>query len=420
MEKKFKIALCILVIALISVIAFAGVYTNDIVSYEMVLPKYVLDSELTGKRISFFEFSDESEINSDENLTEENIETVKRIFENRLNGSSANDYFIRIDKKEGSVLVELADNENTDTFLQYLLFKGDFTVSDTEDKTVLLNRSDVIDSTIEYDNSKTGEVTVYLCVRFNDNGTKKLQEISQNYLKTQNEDEEQKTVDIAVESTTISSMSFENVVEDGVLKIEVGSGKDNQTVYSYANQAGFIAYIINNGEVPFDYTVTTSEFVAGELSGNVLYMIIAVFCTAVLVIIIYMILKFKTDGILAGLSLISALAIMLLLLRYTKTTISLGSFFGIASLIIVEVYFILNILNSIKNNSSIDNIKNVTLKTYLQRIDVIIVFLVIAVVFTFMPEIKIFSIGMTLFYGIISFAIANLVFLRSLLISNHE
>lgn len=415
MEKKFKITLCILVIALISVIGFAGVYTKDTASYKEVLPKYNLSSEFTGKRISYFEISDETE-----NITEENIQTVKRIFENRLKGSSVDEYLIRIDKEKGNVVVELADNENTDTFLQYLLFKGDFTVSDTENKTELLNRSNVLNSTVEYENSKTGEVTVYLSIRFNEEGAKKLQEISQNYLKTQSEDEEQKTVDISVESTTISSMSFENVIEDGVLKIEVGSGKDNQTVYSYANQAGFIAYIINNGEVPFTYTITTSEFIASELSENALYIIIAVLCILVLVIIIYMILKFKTDGLLAGLSFISAIAILLLLIRYTKTAISLGGFTGIAVLILVETYFILTILNSIKKDSSVDNVIVATTKTYLKKLDVIIALLIIAVVFTFMKEVKIYSIGMTLFYGIISLAATNFAFLRTMLIERHK
>lgn len=449
MEKKLKITFCILVIALISIIAFAGVYTKGLVSYESKLPEYILDSELTGKRVSYFKVSDATEekiydkegkeveqipeganeadyrketlkVNANEALTEENFKTVKTIFENRLKGSSANDYFVRVDKQSGNVVVELADNENTSTFLQYLLFKGDFAVSDTENKTVLLSRRDVINSSIEYENSKKGEVTVYLDIKFNDEGSKKLEEVSQKYLKVQNEDDKQKTVDIVVESSTITSMSFDNVIKDGILKIKMGSGTDNQTIYSYANQAGFITYIINNGEVPITYTITTSEFVVSELSGKVLNMIIAVLSIIVLIIVIYMIFKFKVDGAFAGLSLISGIAILLLLIRYTKTAVSLGAFAGIVVLVIVETYFILTILNAIKKDCSIDNVIFATTKTYLKKLDIIIILLILAVVFTFMKEVKIYSIGMTLFYGIISLAISNLVFFRSLLIAKHN
>ena len=113
MENKLKIIFCILAITLISVIAFVGVYTNDSISYKGALPEYTLDSEFKGKRISYFEISnateekiydkegkevdsipegaDEAEykketikINSDEKLTEENFEIIKRIFEGRL------------------------------------------------------------------------------------------------------------------------------------------------------------------------------------------------------------------------------------------------------------------------------------------------------------------------------------------------
>lgn len=456
MEKKLKITLCIVAITLVSVIAFAGVYVKDTLSYKDALPEYTLDSELKGKRISYFKVSDATEekiydkdgkevkeipeganeadykketvkVNSDESLNEENFILAKKIFENRLKETKADDYLIRLDKASGNIVVELPDNESTDIFLQYLLFKGDFSLTDKENETELLNRKDVLNSTIDYkSNNKTKEVTVYLNINLNEDGTKKLAEISKNYLKSETESEatdtnnDEKMINVVVEGTTIKSMNFDSEVNDGVLRIEIGTGKDNNTVYSYANQAGFIAYIINNGEVPIKYTVGTSETINSELAENALCVLIKALIGITGLMIVYMIIKYKSDGFYAGLSFISGIAILLLLLRYTKTVISLGGFVAIAVLLAVEAYFIFNILNSIKKDSSIDNTKFACVKTYLKKIDIIIVLLIVAVIFTFMKEVKAYSIGMTLFYGIISLAFANLVFLRTLLIENHK
>lgn len=416
MEKKLKIAFCILVITLISVIAFAGVYTKDGNFYKGVLPEYILGSELKGKRITYFEPSEEDK----ESITEDNLRTVKTIFENRLKESKADDYLIRIDNEKGNVVVELADNDNTDTYLQYLLFKGDLSVVDTADETNLLNRADVTNASVSYESSKSNEITVYLDIMLNEEGTKKLEEISQKYLEKQDEDEEQKTVTIMIEGTKLQEMHFDETITDGKLRVTIGSGSNNNVVNSYINEAGFIAYIINNGEVPLTYTVSTSEFVGSQLRGNTLYLIITVLCVAVVLLILYFVFKYKLDGLYAGISVISAIAILLLLLRYTKTVITLGGIAAIVTLIITEVYFILTILNIIKKDSSIDNTKSTTIGVYLKRLDVIIALLIIAIVFTFMKDAKIYSIGMTLFYGIISLAMANLVFMRTMLIERRK
>lgn len=449
MKKEFKILFLILVIALISIIAFAGVYTKDVVSYKEVLPKYMLASELTGKRISFFKLSDEIEekiydkdghevesipegedeadyrkeevkLNSEESLTEDNYNTVKKIFEGRFKEIGVEDYLVRLNKETGEIAVEIKDDENTDTFLQYLLFKGDFAMTDSEDGTVLLGREDIDKASVVYGNTKTGEVTVYLDIKFNSEGAKKLEEVSQKYIKVENEEDTQKTVTLTIEGSEIMTTYFGEVMKNGDLTISMGSGTDNETVYNYARQAGILAMIINNGEMPLTYTISNSEFIASELSGNTIYIIIAILSFIVLAIIIYMIVKFKLDGLYAGLSFIFAIALLLLLLRYTKTAISLGGFAALTIIITVETYFVLSILKSLKKDSSIDNTKSVTKKIYIKKLDVIITLLITAVVFTFMKEVKIYSIGMTLFYGIISLAITNFVFLRTLLIENHK
>ena len=265
-----------------------------------------------------------------------------------------------------------------------------------------------------------GEITVYLDIKFNKEGTKKLEEVSTTYLKVQDENEEQKKVSMKLEGQTMATTYFGEIMKNGELTLETGSGTDNTTVLEYATQTGIYAMLLNHAEMPLTYTVSASEYISSEIGNNALYIIIGVLTAITLIIVIYLIIKYKTDGLLASLSLISGIAILLLLLRYTKTTISLGSFAGMLVILASETYFIISILNSIKKDSSIDNVLYMTTLSYLKRIDVILVLLIVSVVFTFMSEVKIFSIGMTMFYGIVSLIVANLVFMRTMLKAKHE
>jgi len=72
------------------------------------------------------------------------------------------------------------------------------------------------------------------------------------------------------------------------------------------------------------------------------------------------------------------------------------------------------------DNPSYENVQKVSVRTYLDYIEVIVVSLVIAIVFTFMQKAVAFSFGMTLFYGIISIIISNLVFLRTMLLAKYS
>lgn len=455
MEKNLKIVLCILAIILITVIAYAGFYSGS----ENILPEYLLGSEFTGKRATYYTLSEETEekiydkdgnevdelpeganeedyrketvkVNLDENITEENFKKVKEIYEDRLSDLGVEDYNIRLNNETGEIVVELPDDLDTDTFLQYLLLKGSFAMVDTNSKEVLISGADIKNASVVYANTAASEVTVYLDLKFTSEGAKKLEEVSRNYLKveeTDNEEseeehkhEEQKTVSMIIDGTTLRTTFFGEVMTGGELTIAMGSGKDNETVLTYANQTAIFTMLINNGELPLTYYIDITEHVPGIVGINTLYIIIGVLAVITLILVVYMIIRFKVDGLFTGASFISALAILSLLLRYTRVTISLGALVAIAVLIFIEAYFILNILNRIKKNGSIDSVKSVTLITYLEKIDVIIALLIIAVVFTFMQEVKIFSVGMTLFYGIISLIVANLVFMRIMLTSNHE
>lgn len=441
-----------------------GVYTRNLTSYESALPNYTIASEITGKRVTSFKLATEEKIydkdgkevdeipeganeadykkeevniNSAENLTKENYKKAKEIFDGRLKELGVADYAVRLDEETGNIAVELPDNIITDTLLQYLLCKGDFAMQDSEDKTVLIEKSDIKNASVRYGNDQaTGAVIVYVNIKFTNEGAKKLAEVSKNYLKpdtdnnqtntvenaesTDTTSNEQSKVTITLEGNDIMSTYFADVMENGELPLQIGSGTNNTTVYELATQAQVYAMLLNNGEMPLEYDIEITEYMTSGVSQTSLYIAIGIVLGVATLLIIYLILKYKVNGLLSSIALVSSAAILLLMIRYTGTTISIGGLTAILALVLFDGYFIIKILKDIKDNPNKDNVRLITYRVYLQKLDLIVVFLIIAVVFTFMPEVEVFSIGMTLFYGLISLIISNLIIMRQMLIAKSE
>ena len=87
---------------------------------------------------------------------------------------------------------------------------------------------------------------------------------------------------------------------------------------------------------------------------------------------------------------------------------------------LVDTYLINKMLNSIKSNPTYENVAKSTLRTYIDEIGLVIISIMISIIFTFMSNVQIYSLGMTLFYGIICVAISNLLVLRTMLLARFE
>lgn len=455
MERKLKIILWITIIILIALVSFAGVYIKDAGIFKNQLPNYLLASEFEGKRMTSFILEEGTEqtiydkegkavreipeganeedyrkevrdINPAETLTVENYKKVKEIFMARLHDLEIEDYRVRLDENTGKVVVELSDDKKTDQIIQYLLCKGDFSIADAETTEVLLDKSDIKDVKVLYSNANASGVTVYLDIKFNKEGAKKLEEISKKYIKTENTSEgenkssSEKKVTLSIEGTEMMSTYFGEEITTGELTISLGSGTDQETLQTYVDQGRFYAMLLNHEDMPLSYIVDASEEVTGNISLEEIYLLIGILITIFFLLVVYLIYRYKIDGILAGISMVAWLSILLLVLRYTKTQISLNAIAGIVVLMLVDTYLITKMLNSIKKDTDYENIHKATLRTYLANKEIIIVTIVIGVIFTFMKLIGAYSFGMIIFYGVISIIIANLVFLRSMLLAKYS
>lgn len=405
-QKVITIITIILLVVIITLASFLGIYKKEEYRVSNKVPDYILGMEFTNSRIVNFKVSDE---NNNEVLTPDNYNLSKNILKNRLNALRAEQYNIREDASTGNIQVQMTENDDTQTIISNLAQRGAFELKDNETNEVLLSNSDIDDSKVVYGQTETGN-TVYLQIKFNKEGAKKLQEISQKYVSTTtqvaNEEgkledtTETKEVAIVFDGETYRTTYFGDTITDGTLNVAMGTGSDAATLNQYAKVANQMAIVLNSGMLPIIYNASGYQISSSieKADFNILmYIVIAV----LLIMTVYSVVKLKSKGILVVILEIGYISFLLLALRYTNIKITLEGFVGIISSIILSYMYIYSAFK----NSSDNFVKDTTAKFALKLIPIYI----IAIVFTFNSIANISSLGMTLVWGIITMYLYNLI-----------
>ena len=128
--------------------------------------------------------------------------------------------------------------------------------------------------------------------------------------------------------------------------------------------------------------------------------------------IIILVIKYKLNGILAGISFIGLVAVYLLAIRYTNVILSIQGIFGIIVTLILNYIFNIKLLSKIKNDADVNMAVKGTYKEFFVKI---IPICIAIIVFSFVGWTPISSFGMVMFYGIILIALYNLIITNTLL-----
>lgn len=474
--KKVKILTIVLVIVLISMISAFGLYgtvqnrMEDKVkdyTYAMDLngarnirltvnnenKEIIKDSEgkvvepeeeLTDEQLKEKGYTKESVANnSQEVLTKENYEKTKKILEDRFKEQGIGEYEISLNEENGEILIKIPENKNTDKVVSNLNTVGKFEIIDSETKEVLMDNNDLKEAKVMYGSSSTSSngTTVYLDMQFTKEGTKKLEDISNNYKKVEeeqntntneeaennntttneetnteaneNEENKEKQITMKLDDQEIMTTSFEETIKTGTLQLSIGaSATDSKTLQGYAEQAGTIASVLNSGNMPVKYDISQNEYILSDVTPqNLQYVKLAV-VIAIAVAIIILVIRFKMNGLLAGISFIGFTAIYNILLKYTNVTLSIQGIFGIAIILVLAYIFINMILTKIKNSKeemTKEEINKSIKESYKEFFIKIIPICIAVVVFCFTNWMAISSFGMVMFWGIVLIAICNLV-----------
>ena len=443
--KTIKIITIILLIVLISMIGFFGIYKQNKNQMSNIVKDYTYAMDINGARTLKLTLNSE---NGDDVKTAENYETAKTIIEKRLKKLDVQEYKIGVNEETGEITVQIPENTQTDEIVSNLTTVGKFEIIDSETNDVLLDNSSIKSSKVLYNTTQSG-TSVYLEISFDKNGKNKLEEISKTYVKSENNTTEnttsedtnsteekennteetnttsenskstEKKITMKIDDDEIMSTSFDETITTGKIQLSVGQAStDSSTVQGYVKQAQNVATVLDTGKLPVKYDVEKNQYVLSNISKqDLIYVAIAMAVVAIIGIIV-LIVKYKTNGLLAGISYIGLSALYLIAIRYTNVTISIDSIFAIGIILILNYIFTNMLLSNIRkmNDSKVENAvgKSVS-ETYKKFFMRIIPICVVVITFCFTNWIPMNSFGMTAFWGIAIIAIYNAIITNGLL-----
>ncbi len=213
---------------------------------------------------------------------------------------------------------------------------------------------------------------------------------------------------------------FAQEMTDGQMQVSLGTSSDSEQIQNRITQATNIAVFLNTDTMPLTYKIDVNKSVYSSLTDNVLKIAIIVSIVIFALLLIYMIIKYKKEALLAVVTNIGFVAILILIIRYTNVDITLTGLITIPISVIIQYVFLMNILKvkteKIDNDSKIKRVK----ETIRSGIEKLIPVAVIAVVFALTKWETVYSAGMLLFWEIAVLILYNLSTLKIMFLKNEQ
>lgn len=448
--KKIKILTITLAIIAITMIAFFGIYTQVQNRMENQVKDYDYAMDLSGSRNirlivntaskTIIKDAEGKEIENSESLTDEkiiengyvkeevpnnkeevknieNYKTSQKIIEKRLKKLGVDNYIIKLDEQTGDILIELTENNITDQVISSVYTTGKFEIVDSETKEVLMNNEDIKQAKVMYGSGRGATGTsVYLDIEFNKEGARKLEEISNQYVKIEDTETDdtsteetiaEKKITMNIDNEEIMSTSFEEPVKTGKLQLSIGSSSnDRDTLQGYIDQASSIATVLDSGNIPVKYDLDENQYILSDVTANEMQAVVYVVLGIIVLAMIILIVRYKQLGALGAISYIGFISLFMIIIRYTNVILSIEGILGMIVILVLN-YILINQLLA-KN----DNRKIVIYKDFFIKIIPIII---MVITFCFISWVPISSFGMVMFWGIALIAIYNSIVTNNVL-----
>ena len=200
----------------------------------------------------------------------------------------------------------------------------------------------------------------------------------------------------------MTSTYFSEEINNGLLQLTVGSSTNStaEELQEYAKEASRLAAVLDSGKMPIVYEVNQNKYVLSEVTNQNIAIVIVVSIIILTIGIVYIIIKYKSKGILAGISIIGYIALLLVVIRYANVEVSIAGIIEILFSTLINYMIVLSIL---KEEKLSDSMKKYALA--------LIPALIISIAITFTN----IAVGTVLFWGIAITLLYNLTITNLLL-----
>lgn len=474
--RKVKILTITLIIILIAMISFCGIYVKYENRMENKLKDYSYAMDIEGARNIKLKINTNNKTiikdsngntvensssltdeeiekngyvklevpyNSDEQKNVENYKISKEIIEKRLKNLDVEDYVIKLNEETGEISIEIPENEKTDSIISNISTEGKFEIIDTQTNEVLMDNNDIKEAGVLYGTNSMGNgsygTSVYLNIEFTKEGKKKLEEISNKYKKetttdtetetnnstetensTENEEEkEEKTITMKIDDEKIITTSFDDTLKTGKIQLSIGNATtDKKELNGYVEQVKNMAISISDGKLPLKYDIDENKYILSDITENDLQVVEYIILGIIVVALIILVIKYKSLGSIGAISYIGLIAVLLLTIRYTNVVVSIEGIMGIIVALVLNYIFIIKLLSKLnkdKQNLKIQDVKNASKENYKEFFIKITPIIIMSIIFSFIKWTPINSFGMVTFWGIVIIAIYNVIITDNLL-----
>ena len=438
--RRIKITTIILAIILITMVAFAGVYIKTQNRMENKVKDYTLGRELKGGRfVEVKVATGEKTKPKAEEMTVENYETVKNSIENRLKNFGAQDYTISLNKEDGTIAVELPEDNNTDTYVYLLTADSKVKVEEKDKETELLSDSMVKEAMYTYTANVNGAYQVILELHLTEEGKTKIEEIQNEYAifadevaeieaakaekekaekekteegkektaeateTTENKENQEETRKIAVLKIAGTEYDIERIEKNKIIVNIGGATTNTANVNNSMAAAAELATLISSGKYPINYEIGDNRFEQSDITKQHMTIFAIAMLAIMLIVFLVLTIKYKTKGFLASISIIGFISLLSLILRYTNVIITIEGIGAVIISLIINIRINLLMLN---------DYKNIDYKNLLLKLAPIVI---ITLVFCFMRWTNLSSFGMVMFWGLMLVAVYNAIVTKTLL-----
>lgn len=446
-HKKIITVFTIIIVALIMFASFFGVYKkNENGKRINILPGYKLGMEFGKTRVITAEVSQEvtttiydaegntvtpeegkeyteeegyttveKAVNPSSNKKLENYKKAKKIIEQRLKNNNITEYSIDLNEITGKMKIEIPENSEADNIESLIKNSGSFVLLDGETFEVVLDSSYLKKADVMYSNGDV-KTAVFLQLEFNEEGTKKLEELNKIYVETTEEKTNEngetenvtssKNVWVLLNDKFLGTTTLPNIVYNDKILFTYGYSNDSEEIQTAMNEARAEAILLNSGTAPLVYRYSSEEN-SNYISEKEIYVYALAIGAVFVIAYIYLVIAYKAKGFISVYFQVAYLAILLLVLRLTNVILTSEGMAAIVIAMILEYIFTYIVLRNLKKGTE-GMFKKANLEFFLNSLPIY----VIAVVFSFAKVASISSFGMTLFWGILLVYIYNFIFTK--------